>query len=62
MVVSCLILAFIGFSKNGNSDYNLALVNSLILGFIVFPEHGSCFHNFILLTCELIIISLTDKN
>ena len=36
MVVNCLILTFIGFSKNGNSDNNLALVNSLILGFIFF--------------------------
>ena len=36
LVVNCLILAFIGFSKNGSSD-NLAFVNSLILGFIVFP-------------------------
>ena len=30
------ILAFLGFSKKGNSDNNLALVNFLILGFIVF--------------------------
>ena len=34
---SCLILAFIDFSKDGNSDNNLALVNFLILGFIVLP-------------------------
>ena len=30
-------LAFMGFSKHGNSDNNSALVNFLILGFIVFP-------------------------
>ena len=40
MVVNCFILAFIGFSKNGNSDNNLALVNSLALGFLVFHEMG----------------------
>ena len=43
MVVNCLILAFIGFSKNGSSDNNLALVNFLILDFTVFPSNGSCF-------------------
>ena len=37
LVPNCLILACIGFSKNGSSDPNLALVNSLILGVIVFP-------------------------
>ena len=31
------MLAFIGFSKNGCSDNNLALVNFLIPDFIVFP-------------------------
>ena len=36
LVVNCFILAFIDFLKNGNSDNNLALVNSLSLGFIVF--------------------------
>ena len=36
LVVNCLILAFFGFSKNSNSDNNLALVSSLILGFIVY--------------------------
>ena len=37
-VVICLILTFIGFLKNDNSDNNLALVNFLILGFIVFHK------------------------
>ena len=32
------MLAFMGFSKNGNSDNNLALVNFLIFGFIVFHK------------------------
>ena len=36
LVLNCLILTLIGFSENGNSDNNLALVNSLILGFIFF--------------------------
>ena len=35
--VVLVILASIGFSKNGNSDNNLVSVNSLILRFIVFP-------------------------
>ena len=37
LVVNCLILAFMSFSKNGNSDNILALANFLILGFIGFP-------------------------
>ena len=37
LMLSCWILAFMSFSKNGNSDDNLALVNFLILGFTVFP-------------------------
>ena len=37
-MLDCLIVAFIDFSKNGNSDNNLALVNSLTLGFIVFHK------------------------
>ena len=38
-MLNCLILAFMLFSKIGNSENgnNLALVNFLILGFIVFP-------------------------
>ena len=48
-----------GFSKNGNSDNNLVLVNFLILGFIVFPQSGSCFNKFLI--CEAIIILLTNK-
>ena len=62
LMLNCLILAFMGFSKNGNWDNNLAFVNSLTLGFIVFQENGSCFNNFILLPCKLIIISFSDKN
>ena len=62
MVVNCLIFALMVFSKNGNSDNNLALVNYLTLGFIVFPENGSCFNKFILFPCKLILISLRDKN
>ena len=37
-MLDCLIVAVIDFSKNGNSDNNLALVNSLTLGFIVFHK------------------------
>ena len=59
-MLNCLILVLIGFSKNGNSDNNLALVNTLILGFMVFPKNGSCFNEFLI--CEAIIISLSDKH
>ena len=59
LVVNCLILAFLGFSKNGNSDNNLALVNFLILGFIVFSLNGSCFNKFLIF--EAFIILLTNQ-
>ena len=60
MVDDCLILGFIDFSKNGNSDSNLALVSFLIFGFIVFPENGSWFNKFLI--CEAIIILFTNKS
>ena len=38
LILNCLILAFMVFSKNGNSDNNLALVNFLIFGFMFFHK------------------------